>query len=149
MMAISLMHIVSYCPSTGEQQCTSRARERPTDRPMPIVSMNNELHSWTDCLAPCPIVLDRKVDFRSVRNYDSESEAAADQRPDGPRWADGSRGITPMLLRVILAIKGPTLRKRIIRLLPKDDVLVETVDTRKHLWEGLAVRTSTWPSPVA
>jgi two-component system, NtrC family, response regulator AtoC len=40
-----------------------------------------------------------------------------------------------MLLRVILAIREPALRKRIGRLLPKDDALIETVDTRKLLWE--------------
>jgi two-component system response regulator AtoC len=42
-----------------------------------------------------------------------------------------------MLLRAILAIQEPSLRKRIGGLLPQDEVIVETVETRRRLWERM------------
>jgi len=43
-----------------------------------------------------------------------------------------------MLSRVILAMNDAELRRRIRRMLPKEDVLVETVRGRNHLWERAA-----------
>lgn len=44
----------------------------------------------------------------------------------------------PMLVRILLAITRPGLRKKITNLLPKQDVIVHAIDGKKGLWERLS-----------
>ena len=43
-----------------------------------------------------------------------------------------------MLTRVVLAVPDAELRRRVRRMLPQDDVVVETVRGQRHLWERAA-----------